>query len=159
MAHLDVGAQSTGATKKKAVDADIPLVPFIDLLLCCIMFLLVTAAWTQMSRLTADQRTPTPDGLATDDRPEQVKLVLLLGEQGYVLGSTAGDRTEIPKRNGRYDVAALAERLQVQRAVERERREVVVAPDDGVAYGDIVGAMDALVGAGYAGVSVGDAAL
>ena len=36
---------------KKSVDAEIPLIPFIDLLLCCVMFLLVTAVWNKLDAL------------------------------------------------------------------------------------------------------------
>jgi biopolymer transport protein ExbD len=40
MGGMSVGSGHAG---KKSLDSDIPLVPFIDLLLCCVMFLLVTA--------------------------------------------------------------------------------------------------------------------
>src|SRR2546430_3537368 len=36
---------------KKLLDAEINLVPFIDLLSCCISFLLITAVWTQIAGL------------------------------------------------------------------------------------------------------------
>ena len=39
---------------KKALDAVINVVPAIDLLSCCISFLLYTAVWTQISRLQKD---------------------------------------------------------------------------------------------------------
>ena len=45
-----------GKKKKKSLDAVINVVPAIDLLSCCISFLLFTAVWTQISRLQVQQR-------------------------------------------------------------------------------------------------------
>ena len=55
MGGISVGGGHGG---KKSVDSEIPLVPFIDLLLCCVMFLLVTAVWNQLARLNANQQQP-----------------------------------------------------------------------------------------------------
>ena len=54
MATIETG----GAHGRKKVDHEIPLVPFVDLLLCCLMFLLVTAVWAQLGSLGAS----TPGG-------------------------------------------------------------------------------------------------
>src|SRR6187399_3751017 len=53
MAGIDVGGQS-----KRSMDHSLPLVPFIDFLLCVISFLLITAVWSQMARLNADAAVP-----------------------------------------------------------------------------------------------------
>ena len=56
-------ATQGGGSKRSAVDHEIPLVPFIDLLLCCVMFLLATAVWTHLSSLEANQQIPQPAGV------------------------------------------------------------------------------------------------
>src|SRR5882757_3289871 len=56
MAGIDVG----GGHGRRSVNQELPLVPFIDFLLCLVMFLLVTAVWSQMSRLNADAQVPGP---------------------------------------------------------------------------------------------------
>ncbi len=58
MAGIDVG----GHGKKRNVTHDVPLIPFIDFLLCLVMFLLVTAVWSHMARLRADAQVPGPAG-------------------------------------------------------------------------------------------------
>lgn len=57
MAGIDVGGGHGG---KRSVNQELPLIPFIDFLLCLVMFLLVTAVWSQMARLNADARVPGP---------------------------------------------------------------------------------------------------
>ena len=150
MASIDVGAGRAG---KKAVDASIPLIPFIDLLLCCVMFLLVTAVWNRLASLDASQQVPgqnTPD----QAQPEPLRLVLHVHDSGYVLSSTAGDRVEIPKVGSAYDLAALRERLGAYRQAAPSRRDLTIAPDDGVAYDALVQAMDAASAQGFIGFAV-----
>src|SRR5687767_2095661 len=56
MAGIDVG----GGHGRRSVNQELPLIPFIDFLLCLVMFLLVTAVWSQMARINADARVPGP---------------------------------------------------------------------------------------------------
>jgi biopolymer transport protein ExbD len=152
MAGISVGGGHGG---KKSVDSDIPLVPFIDLLLCCVMFLLVTAVWNQLARIDANQQQP---GQAADQPPpeEKIKVILQVQGTGYVLASTAGERVEIPKAADKYDVDQLRERLQERKKLEPNRRDLVVAPEDGVMYTDVVEAMDTVVGEGFPDMSLSD---
>ena len=50
---MDLGTSKGG---KKALDAAINLVPFIDLMAVTISFLIMTAVWTQIGRLQTHQR-------------------------------------------------------------------------------------------------------
>jgi biopolymer transport protein ExbD len=147
--------QAGGPGGKKSVDVDVPLVPFIDLLLCCIMFLLVTAVWNQLGDLTARQQIPgdTADALAPPPSGERLVLRLRAGA-GWELSSSAGDRYDIPAD----EPGVLAERLEERRRMSRADIPIVVAPEDGVPYERIISAMDVVAGAGYADVSLSDGA-
>ena len=148
MASIDVGG---GHGKKKSVDAEIPLVPFIDLLLCCIMFLLVTAVWNQLARLNANQQKPGQDApvdAPIEDEPD--RFYLHIGkETGYSLFSTQGDSLEIPKVRGDYDVQELKNKLHSRRQLDPNKTDIIVTSDDGVIYREVVGAMDIVLGEGY----------
>ena len=84
MGGVNVGDGGHGG--KKSVDAEIPLIPFIDLLLCCVMFLLVSAVWNQLGRINANQQQP---GQApTEDQPppeERVKLILQIQNIQHII--------------------------------------------------------------------------
>ena len=69
MATIDSGGQGG----RKSVDQEIPLVPFIDLLLCCVMFLLVTAVWAQLGEMP----TTLPGGADGPPASEQPALTLM----------------------------------------------------------------------------------
>ncbi len=155
MGGISVGGGHGG---KKAVDSEIPLIPFIDLLLCCVMFLLVTAVWNQLARIDANQQQPGQQ--APDEPPpeEKIKVVLQVQSSGYVISSTAGDRIEIPKVGDDYDNEALREKLQERKRLEPNRKDLVVAPEDGVIYEHVVAAMDMVVGEGFPDMSLSDGA-
>ena len=156
MGGISVGG---GHGNKKAVDSEVPLVPFIDLLLCCIMFLLVTAVWNQLARINANQQTPGAQAPMDSPPPEErVKLILQVQNTGYVLASTAGDRMEVPKTGDRYDVVELRNKLQERHRLEPNRRDLIVAPEDGVEYMFVVEAMDVVVGEGYPDMTLSDGA-
>lgn len=154
MGGISVGGGGHGG--KKETNSEIPLIPFIDLLLCCVMFLLVTAVWNQLARLDANQQQPGQQ--APNDPPpeEKIKVVLQVQATGYVIASTAGDRIEIPKAGDGYDVETLRTKLQERKRLEPNRRDLTVAPEDGVRYDDVIKAMDTVVGEGFPEMSLSD---
>ena len=148
MANISVGGAHGG---KRPVDADIPLVPFIDLLLCCVMFLLVTAVWSQLSQLEA--RGPTrPDPTAPAVTPD-TGPTLMLSADAWRVSSGVGDRTEGPID----DVVALAHALAATRGVTSGER-IAVAADDDVGYARVIASIDLAMGAGFRTVSMADSA-
>jgi biopolymer transport protein ExbD len=150
MAQIAVGGGDGG---KKSVDAEIPLIPFIDLLLCCVMFLLVSAVWNQLAAIEANQQIPgdTADSVAVDD----IEMVILqVTPDGYVLGSTLGESTSIPKNGDRYDDESLNRALQRRQQLARNQHDLIVAPEDGVRFEDMITAMDLANGAGFDNVSI-----
>jgi biopolymer transport protein ExbD len=156
MAGISSGGGHGG---KKNVDHSIPLVPFIDLLLCCVMFLLVTAVWNQLARLNANQQQPGQPQMDTPPPEEpQIKLILQVQNSGFVLATTAGDQTTIPKNGDAYDIEELVKKLKERRELEPNRKDITVAPEDGVHYEDVVKAMDTVVGEGYEAMSLSDSA-
>lgn len=156
MASISAGGGHGG---KKSVDHSIPLVPFIDLLLCCVMFLLVTAVWNQLARINANQQQPGQPQMDTPPPEEpQIKLILQVQNTGYVLATTAGERTEIPKNGDAFDVEELVKKLKERRELEPNRKDLTIAPEDGVHYEDVVKAMDVVVGEGYEAMSLSDGA-
>ncbi len=156
MAGISVG----GHGGKKSVDSEIPLVPFIDLLLCCIMFLLATAVWNQLAQLDANQQQPgqpNPDQPIPDEIPE--RLVLQVQRERLVLGMVPGEvEQSIDKVNDAYDLEALVEHLErFQRQLARDQADKIsVAPEDGVRYEEVIQVMDKVIQSGFENLSVTD---
>ena len=82
MAGVDVGPQG-GA--KRAKNSDINMIPFIDLLMVTIAFLLITAEWTRMARIDADAQVPGATGGDTPPPPEKQLHVDMRSADRFVL--------------------------------------------------------------------------
>lgn len=135
------------------MDAAINLVPFIDLMAVTISFLIMTAVWTQVGRLSVSQ-----SGGGTGDGPvaEQVPLTLHLSEARLVL-TVGGVETPLPHARdaqGRLDVAQLVVKLREVRAQLPTQSRITLQTDDGVRYEDLVRTLDSCIGAGLDDVAV-----
>jgi biopolymer transport protein ExbD len=91
MGGVDVGE---GGGKKRATNSDINMIPFIDLLMVTIAFLLITAVWVTNSRINADAQVPGPP-----DPNKELNLQILENEFNLVWkqGATVVSETRIPK--------------------------------------------------------------
>jgi biopolymer transport protein TolR len=154
--------ESGGKHGKKSLDAVINVVPAIDLLSCCITFLLYTAVWTQISRLQVSQ---FGSGVPVPPSGEQQKVFLItltIGERTMQLTTTAGQSFElaverVPRPGGdekEINLKELEDRLKAIRAANPEAVAITVSPDGTLPYGDLVHVIDVCYGQGLVNVSV-----
>jgi biopolymer transport protein TolR len=147
-----------GKRKKKSLDAVINVVPAIDLLSCCITFLLYTAVWTQISRLQVQQfGAGAPEPPAAEQKITQI-VTLAVGERGMNLSTSGGLSLDIPlERAGsevRQDYKSLSDKLKQLKGDYPETAAITVSAEDTVSYGDLVQVIDTCVGQGLVSVSV-----
>jgi len=87
------------AAGKRVLNHELPLVPFIDFLLCLVAFLLVTAVWTEAARLRADARVP---GQGVDEHTPRKELHVAIRDTEFELswrqGATVLDSKSIPRK-------------------------------------------------------------
>ena len=132
--------------RKKSLDAELNLVPFIDLLSCCISFLLMSAVWTQISGLNV-----ASSGGPSDNKEQQqtIDIKLSLTDKGYAL-QMAGATIDIPKMAGKegpqFDQKTLVDKLKTLKASLPDQQAITVQPQDDVAYEDLVATVDTCVG-------------
>ncbi len=150
----------SGRKKRRSLDAVINVVPAIDLLSCCISFLLFTAVWTQISRLQVQQLgTGAPEPTVTD--PQKTLMVTLaMSERGLALATSSGTSIDIPLLPGGtagrplFDLKTLGDKLKQLKGDYPDASAVTVSAEDTVPYGDLVQVIDTCVGAGLVAVSV-----
>jgi biopolymer transport protein TolR len=149
-------APESGKKGKKALDANLNLVPFIDLLSCCISFLLITAVWTQIAGLQVASSGGPPD----PDKKQETQTIdvkLLLTDKGYSL-TMAGAAIEIPKvaKDGapNFDLKTLTDKLKTLKASLPDQSAITVQPEDAVAYEDLVATVDTCLGQQLRNVTV-----
>jgi biopolymer transport protein ExbD len=100
MAGIDTGGHGKG----RATNHEIPLIPFIDFLLCLVLFLIATAVWNHMARIEADANVPGPPKPTPPDKMEKEKElhVSMTGERQFQLkwkqGTTVINTIDVPRK-------------------------------------------------------------
>jgi len=169
-----VNVDSGGKGGRRTLDTEINMIPMIDLLMVTVSFLLITAVWTQSSRIDANANVP---GQATEEPPctdpsgapckpearlhvqstDPAKFVLVWKE-----GATVVRTAEVPREASRTKVGkdgktivafpALAARISEEwktAGVHRDPSDkkfdkAVVHAGNDMPYGEIVAVMDAV---------------
>lgn len=154
MAGISVG-DSKG---KRSFNYDLPLVPFIDFLVCLIAFLIISAVWTQYSRLAATGKVPGQELGPSSPPPKELHVVSsstgfdLRWQQGQTVletqrvprvGVQFGDEMRYPALKDAITKeweAQGAHRAPTDPALDRA---VLHVPND-TPFADIVAVLDAL---------------
>jgi biopolymer transport protein TolR len=141
--------------RQKPVNAELNLVPYIDLLTCMVAFLLITAVWTQLASLSVSQKGPGTDSedLAVPDE----KIAVVVHDDGFnvIVGN---DQKPLPTRAGALDFAALGAELEAVKRAHPRKNDLQVMSGDGVGFDALVRTMDASIAAGFPDLSLLDAA-
>ncbi len=152
MAGIDLGQG-----KKRELNRDVNMIPFIDLLMVTVMFLLMTAVWIHNARIDATAQVPGDDHGPVD--PSEAKdLHVYVGEREFTLtwkqGATSLSEQRVPREAGdRYDAlaAAIAAEWRDSGAhrdvADRAADRCVVHTDNRLAFGEMVRVLDAVYGA------------
>src|SRR5262249_43381786 len=134
--------------------ADLNLVPYIDLLTCMVAFLLITAVWTQLARLQAQQKG---QGAAGEETPPelQTKIVVVVNQEGFNL-VVGQDQTPIPKNGSDYDFQKLAGELKKAKDSHPDKNDVQVASEDQIVFDTLIRTMDTALTARFPDISLID---
>lgn len=158
-------ALALGSGDKKAVNVELNIIPFIDVMSCLVAFLMLTTAWIDLARLDvrpaghARDGTPCPDGPGCDD----VRLsVLVDAEQIWIGVSRVNDFQTIPKTAAGYDWRAFETALREYKASPwfegTTAIEIAVnsTPAHSITYQTMIAAMDVAVKSGFVDVGLTD---
>lgn len=141
MASANVGGGG-GSGRRRSLDAEINLVPFIDLLSMCICFLLMTAVWTQLSAVQVKQANGT-EGAA--DTAQSMDLdVKFVSSEALALTLKKSGKAIQTVQSALADLDGTIQAIQAGVAGKGEISAVMITPNHGVDYGTMVTVMDTL---------------
>ncbi|GMV15395.1 MAG: biopolymer transporter ExbD [Polyangiaceae bacterium] len=159
MAQIDTGSH---ASSRRETNRELPLVPFIDFLLCLVSFLLITAVWSQMARVEASANVPgkqCEDGPCKDEKPKRLhvdmkeKKFSLAWKQGDTVVATAEvERKPVKTEAGDVRFPELEKRLAEEwrtqgvhkAATDDKTDQAVLHTLNDTEFGELVAVMDAL---------------
>jgi hypothetical protein len=148
------GLVTEGGGVRRDLNREVNMVPMIDLMVCCIAFLLITAVWSHMARIDSSALVPGgdlpmrhPDKTLHVDAHSKDKFTLTWKQGATVVSSFDVSRIEV---DGRYpDLAsAIAAEWRMngshRDARDRELDQAVLHTGDQLPFGNIVAIIDAV---------------
>ena len=142
---MDLGGGGKGG--KKPLDTALNLVPFIDLMAVTIVFLIMTAVWTQLGRLQVSQSGQSQG--ESEPPPNQLQpITLLITEKDLKLqvGGSQLDPLPITRDSKqRIDVDKLVAKLKELKQQQPDQSAITLSTEDGVKYEDLVRLIDTVV--------------
>ena len=146
---------NTGRTRgrRKSVDADLNLVPYIDLLTCMVAFLLITAVWTQLARLEVQQKGQ--GNSESDVNPPETKIAVMVTDDGFAL-VVNNDQQPLEKKSGELDYEGLTTALKGLKDTHPDKTDIQVLSEDQIQFDSLVKTMDVAMAAGFPNISLLD---
>ena len=159
MGGVDVGSDGG---KKRSTNSEINMIPFIDLLMVTIAFLLITAVWVTNSRMNADAQVPGPPDPTKELEPQTPEKVLNLqiGDSEFGLvwkqGSTVVSEVKVPKTpveaGTQVRYPDLAKKIQTEWEAQgghkdpsdRKLDQCILQTDNKAPFKEIIAVLDAL---------------
>ena len=153
---MSVSVDTGGKGGKKSVNADLNLVPYIDLLTCMVSFLLITAVWSHLARLEAHQKGQGQAGETETPPEKQLKLVVVVNSEGFNVVADQ-DQQPIPKKGTEYDYEKLGTELKKLKDSHPDKTDIQIASEDQIKFEVLVRTMDTALTARYPDLSLIDA--
>ena len=142
-----VTGQHTG--RGKPLNIEYNLIPFIDLLSCCIAFLLMTAVWTQISMIQTNEGTS--ESIQTK---EDITLALYIYKDRLDLSAGEGRVVPIAKIGPEYNLPRLSQELFTVKKSHPNKRDILILAQDKVLYKELVATMDRCIDADFPNITV-----
>lgn len=151
--------EESGGRGRRSSSVDVNLVPFIDLMSVLVIFLLITAVWSQVSiiqlgssiygKKNSDQSAEPPPRaeipFRIDVRPDGHKIVI--GRQELV----------IQKLDGEYNLPRLLNELKTIKNLYPDKEDAIITMNDEIEYVHLISAMDMTLQAGFPQVAISTA--
>lgn len=145
-----------GGGDKRSANAEINLVPYIDLLSTLICFLLITAVWQQVSVITTNSTTTPPSEDSFNPNPldpNKIDLSIKIFESRVEL--TAGkDIRAVPSSTGQIDKKTVKARLKEWKKMYPDKQDITINSESQVPYKFLIQTMDVLIEENYIGPSI-----
>jgi biopolymer transport protein ExbD len=142
--------------KHREVWEDPELVPFIDMLVVCCCFLLMSASLLQTAVIEISLPTQTGAGAAGAVAPlaGELNLSLIITNEGLRVGGAGAILPLIPKTKDTFDWDKLTETLKDVKKEYPQQESIIIISEPEVVYNNIIQAMDVCVMEGFPDIAL-----
>jgi biopolymer transport protein ExbD len=140
-------AEPTGKGGKKSLDANINLVPYIDMLMTIMTFLMMTAVWTQIAMLEVQNAAGGAEPQPEEPDPNKPKAIIVLaGKEQVAIQEEGSELRPFPATADGFDFNAINIELKRLKDARKDRTEVKIQAEDGVRYEHLTKIIDLSTG-------------
>ena len=145
-----------GGGDKRSANADINLVPYIDLLSTLICFLLITAVWQQVSVISTTSGAPPPEDSFNPNPVDPNKIELSVKIFPQYLEVTAGKDVKSIKNasEGQLDKSGIKAILASWKKQYPDKQDITINSEAKIPYKLLIQTMDVLIEQNYTGLSI-----
>lgn len=130
------------------------LTPFVDLFSTLVIFLLMTAVWTQIASLSTNAENATSNSNPNTPPPEKkVQLIANIFTDRLELKEDEA-ATNIPLVNGDVDTTKLEEVLAAWRLKYPDRKDIILNTENKAPYRLMIKTFDTMVGKDWPDIGV-----
>jgi biopolymer transport protein ExbD len=142
--------------KRREVWEDPELVPFIDMLVVCCCFLLMSASLLQTAVIEISLPTAAGAGAAGAMTPQagELNLSLIITDEGLRVGGAGAILPLIPKKRGNFDWDKLTETLKEVKKEYADQQSIIIISEPEIKYDNIIHAMDVCVMEGFPDIAL-----
>ena len=144
--------------KKKSLDFEVNLIPFIDLLSTCICFLLLTAVWINVASMNVKQAV---GGQAADAGAKKPTVWVAMSQGGDLTLDVKDahvpvklEKFTIPGLQGKPNLELLSQAVAQLKATEPKLNTALIQPTAASIYEDIISLMDGFKKSGVTDLGV-----
>jgi biopolymer transport protein ExbD len=133
-----------GKGRTRKVNAELNLVPFIDLLSVCIVFLISVAVWIELASMPVDQALSDPNQppQPPPDPPPPPPLTVHVKSDGVWVGRKVEEGRNFTVVGDSFDWPGIENEIATDRRNFPDEVQVVIVTDDGVEYQHMIHALD-----------------
>src|SRR5262245_61661782 len=122
---------------------DLNVTPFIDILVCLILFLLATAVLGKSAILNLYLPTEEENVAGAAAEPPGLIPTVAVTREGFILGKGGGAVERIPLKEGKHDYERLRGELVALRGLPEASTNIVILPEALLRYQILISTMDA----------------
>jgi biopolymer transport protein ExbD len=126
--------------RRERKQAELLLVPMIDVFTVLVTFLLMTAVFSRITVMQID----LPSSVSSKPEEPKFRLEVIVRQDGYELSDGKQSLGTIPKLRGAYDRDALSERVLAVKREHPTSEDASVLSESKVPYDELIQAMDAI---------------
>lgn len=156
MAYPVVEKQRRG--QRERIGEELNLVPFIDMLVVLLTFLLMTATILQTAIIELSlPKSGVGAGESSSSNPlasQPLTLSVVITDKGLQVIGGGGKLPPIPKKGGKYDFDKLTEQLEKVKDKYPTQTAVIITSESNIIYDYIIKTMDSCLLAGLPDISL-----